>query len=193
MKEILSIHLGQTGCQIGENQWDLYSTEHGIDASGALSNEYDLNGASTFFHETGNKKYIPRAVFFDSEPSVVDKIKQSSAKKFDSTTFLSGKEDFASNYAIGKYSNGVNYVEFVLDEIRRKLDYVSSPQAIFLYRSLGSGTGGGFGSLLLEKLNELDYKIPVIQFVTLPDPQKSPVVIEPYLRFFKIVLKLIPV
>ena len=36
---------------------------------------------STFFNETGSGKHVPRAVFVDLEPSVVDEIRQGTYKK----------------------------------------------------------------------------------------------------------------
>ena len=36
---------------------------------------------STFFNETGSGKHVPRAVFVDLEPSVVDEIRNGTYKK----------------------------------------------------------------------------------------------------------------
>ena len=34
MRECISIHVGQAGCQIGNACWELYCLEHGLEASG---------------------------------------------------------------------------------------------------------------------------------------------------------------
>ena len=33
MRECISLHVGQAGCQIGNACWELYCLEHGIDVS----------------------------------------------------------------------------------------------------------------------------------------------------------------
>uniref|UniRef100_A0A1I7WB28 Tubulin domain-containing protein n=1 Tax=Heterorhabditis bacteriophora TaxID=37862 RepID=A0A1I7WB28_HETBA len=48
-REIVSLHVGQAGVQIGNACWELYCLEH----------------------ETQSGKHVPRAVFVDLEPTVV--------------------------------------------------------------------------------------------------------------------------
>ena len=55
---------------------------------------------STFFSETGSGKHVPRAVFLDLEPSVVDEIRTGTYRQlFHPEQLVSGKEDAANNYA----------------------------------------------------------------------------------------------
>lgn len=57
MREVISINVGQAGCQIGNSCWELYCLEHGIDPSGYLAQGHDTpvgeENFSTFFSETG--------------------------------------------------------------------------------------------------------------------------------------------
>jgi tubulin alpha len=76
MREVISIHIGQAGVQMGNACWELYCLEHGIQPDGA--SVYDTDGIpddsfNTFFSETGSGKHVPRAVFIDLEPSVIGK------------------------------------------------------------------------------------------------------------------------
>jgi hypothetical protein len=78
MRECISIHVGQAGCQIGNACWELYCLEHGIAPDGriAAGNEDGIDDSfNTFFSETGSGKHVPRAVFVDLEPTVVDEIR----------------------------------------------------------------------------------------------------------------------
>ena len=73
MREVISIHVGQAGIQMGNSCWELYCLEHGIQNDGQMTSggaEGD-SSFSTFFAETGAGKHVPRAVFVDLEPSVV--------------------------------------------------------------------------------------------------------------------------
>jgi len=37
MREVISIHVGQAGVQMGNSCWELYCLEHGIQPNGILS------------------------------------------------------------------------------------------------------------------------------------------------------------
>ena len=40
MRECISVHVGQAGCQIGNACWELYCLEHGIEFNGRKTNEH---------------------------------------------------------------------------------------------------------------------------------------------------------
>ena len=74
-REVISVHVGQAGVQIGNGCWELYCLEHGIQPDGQMPSDKTIGGGddsfNTFFSETGAGKHVPRAVFVDLEPSVV--------------------------------------------------------------------------------------------------------------------------
>lgn len=60
---------------------------------------------STFFSETGAGKYVPRALFVDLEPSVIDEVRTGSYRQlFHPEQLITGKEDAANNFARGRYT-----------------------------------------------------------------------------------------
>ena len=77
MREVISIHVGQAGVQMGNACWELYCMEHGIKPDGQIPNDASLGVAddsfNTFFSETSSGTHVPRAVFADLEPSVIGK------------------------------------------------------------------------------------------------------------------------
>ena len=79
MREVLSIHVGQAGVQMGNSCWELYCLEHGITPDGQMPEaQGGVRGDdsySTFFADTGNGKHVPRSVFVDLEPSVIDEVR----------------------------------------------------------------------------------------------------------------------
>ncbi len=79
MREILSIHIGQAGVQVGNACWELYCLEHGIQPDGQMPSDKTVGGGddafNTFFSETGAGKHVPRAVFVDLEPTVIDEVR----------------------------------------------------------------------------------------------------------------------
>ena len=75
MREVISIHVGQAGCQMGNACWELYCLEHGIQPDGLMPTDQSVGQAddsfNAFFSETGAGKHVPRAIFIDLEPSVI--------------------------------------------------------------------------------------------------------------------------
>jgi len=77
---------------------------------------------NTFFSETGSGKHVPRALFVDLEPTVIDEVRTGSYRQlFHPEQLISGKEDAANNFARGHYtgkaiSNAVqisNFLRFI--------------------------------------------------------------------------------
>ena len=64
---------------------------------------------NTFFSETGAGKHVPRAVFVDLEPTVIDEVRTGAYRQlFHPEQLISGKEDAANNFARGHYTS--NYL-----------------------------------------------------------------------------------
>ncbi|KAG5549743.1 hypothetical protein RHGRI_014893 [Rhododendron griersonianum] len=78
-RECISIHIGQAGIQFGNACWDLYCLEHSSQPDGQMPSERtvgsDDDAFNTFFSETGAGKHVPRAVFVDLEPTVIDEVR----------------------------------------------------------------------------------------------------------------------
>ena len=114
-REVISIHVGQAGVQIGGTVWELYcfglksseelnnfmiisnmyiiyyvfenirrqilhnlniltdvSLEHGLNPDGTAKGDLENDSFNTFFHETDYGQYVPRSIFVDLEPTVID-------------------------------------------------------------------------------------------------------------------------
>ncbi|KAK0168332.1 hypothetical protein PV327_002149 [Microctonus hyperodae] len=185
MRECISIHVGQAGVQIGNACWELYCLEHGIQPDGEMPSDKSIGSGddsfNTFFSETGAGKHVPRAVFIDLEPTVVDEVRTGTYRQlFHPEQLITGKEDAANNYARGHYTIGKEIVDLVLDRIRKLADQCTGLQGFLIFHSFGGGTGSGFTSLLMERLS-VDYgKKSKLEFAIYPAPQVSTAVVEPY-------------
>ncbi|CAD6904955.1 unnamed protein product [Tilletia controversa] len=196
MREVLSLHVGQAGAQvctvyrfrsgvamIGNACWELYLNEHGLSHDGRIIAEDGISddGFSTFFSETGSKKYVPRSIYVDLEPNVIDEIKTGPYRQlFHPETLVTGKEDAANNYARGHYTVGKELIDQTMDKVRRLSEACTGLQGFFVFHSFGGGTGSGFGSLLLERLQQDYGKKAKLEFSVYPAPQVSSSVVEPY-------------
>ncbi|QDS68207.1 hypothetical protein FKW77_010564 [Venturia effusa] len=182
--EVLHLHVGQAGIQLGNAAWELYLLEHGLLPDGKRDPDSTLGedgSFDTFFNETGSGKYVPRSIFVDLDPSPIDEIRTGQYRNlFHPEQLVSGKEDAANNYARGHYTVGKELVDSVIDRIRKVADACSSLQGFLVFHSFGGGTGSGFGSLILERL-ATDYgKKCKLEFAVYPAPRVSTAVVEPY-------------
>lgn len=119
------MHVGQAGCQIGNACWELYCLEHGIQPDGLMPADTSLgvedSSYNTFFSETSSGKHVPRAIFIDLEPTVIDEVRTGTYKSlFHPEQLITGKEDAANNYARGHYTIGKELIDVCMDRIRRE-------------------------------------------------------------------------
>ncbi|KAL0356945.1 UNVERIFIED_CONTAM: Tubulin alpha chain [Sesamum calycinum] len=184
MRECISVHIGQAGIQVGNACWELYCLEHGIQPDGQMPSDKTIgrgdDAFNTFFSETGSGKHVPRAVFVDLEPTVIDEVRTGTYRQLHPEQLISGKEDAANNFARGHYTIGKEIVDLCLDRIRKLADNCTGLQGFLVFNAVGGGTGSGLGSLLLERLS-VDYgKKSKLGFTVYPSPQVSTSVVEPY-------------
>ncbi|XP_039754963.1 tubulin alpha chain-like isoform X2 [Pararge aegeria] len=155
-KEVIQIHVGQAGVQLGNACWELYCIEHGIRPDGILENRDDDSWES-FFSHTGAGKVVPRVVMIDLETTPIDEIRTGTYRQlFRPSSLLTGKEDAASNFARGYFGIGREMIDLTLNHIRLAAEDCNSLQGFIIFRAFGGGTGSGFTALLLDGLSR-DY------------------------------------
>uniref|UniRef100_A0A2K5Q0L7 Tubulin/FtsZ 2-layer sandwich domain-containing protein n=1 Tax=Cebus imitator TaxID=2715852 RepID=A0A2K5Q0L7_CEBIM len=132
MRECISNHVGQAGVQIGNACWELFCLEHGIQPDGQMPSDKTIGGGddsfNTFFSETSAGKHVPRAVFVDQEPTVIDEVRTGTYRQlFHPEQLITGKEHVANNYAQGHYTISKEIIDLVLDRIRKLTSLVPYP------------------------------------------------------------------
>jgi len=182
-RSCVSIHLGQAGVQAGSACWELYTMEHNIQPDGRLLEVGDGAGREclrTFFSESERGCYVPKAVFADSEPSVVDAMMSGPrGKLFNPELMIRQGEDFANNFARG-FNRGKNLTRRVLGAVRRVAEASEGLQGFMVCHSLGGGTGSGCTPEIMASLNDEYGKRSKLQLSVYPAPQIASAVVEPY-------------
>lgn len=189
-RQVITVHVGQAGVQMGNAVWELYGLEHGIGRDGSLlmpsttrqpGNDRCPADNNTFYKETLAGKYIPRTVMVDMEPTVIDQIRSGPDKNlYHPDQLISGKEDAANNFARGYYSEGKLYVEKVMESIRLFAESCNGIQGFIVFHSMGGGTGSGITSAVSERLKQNYSKKSNLEVLVYPAPRMSTVVVEPY-------------
>ena len=184
MKEILSIHLGQAGVQMGNSFWELLAAEHKIQPNGQkiIDDLWDeMADDEPFFSETSLGKFVPRSIFLDLEPSVIDEVRTGAYSQFFNPDYLiSGKEDAANIFPRGRDTLGKKYIDQCMDKMRKIIENCNNLQGFFFFNSVGGGTGSGFGDALLQQMAQIYGKKLKFGFVIYPSPHISQSVVEPY-------------
>ncbi|XP_026481332.1 tubulin alpha chain-like [Ctenocephalides felis] len=117
----------------------------------------------------------------DLEPTVIDEIRVGTYRNlYNTDQLITAKEDAANNYARGHYSIGRDVINNVMDRIRKLSEQCRGLQGFFVFHSFGGGTGSGFSSLLMQKLNDTYHKKCKLQVAVYPAPKVSTAVVEPY-------------
>merc|ERR1711959_837701 len=111
---------------MGNGCWELYCLENGIQPDGQMPSDKTIGGGddslNTFFSETGAGKHVPRTIYLDLEPTVIDEVRTGTYRQlYHPEQLISGKEDAANNYARGHYTVGKEIVDLALDRLRPRL------------------------------------------------------------------------
>ncbi|KAL8106414.1 tubulin alpha-5 chain-like [Apium graveolens] len=185
MKEIISIHIGQAGAQVGKSVWELYCLEHNIHPLGFKasdsSNEEENEHFKSFFFQTMRGSFLSRSIFVDLEPTAIDDVKKGQyGLLFDPDNFISGKEDSGNSYARGRYREGRPIMSRVHERLRVLANACDNLQGFMVFNGVGGGTGSGLGSMLLEDLSVIYGKKSKLAFSVYPSAEISPIIVEPY-------------
>lgn len=130
--------------------------------------------------KTDAQKYVPRAVLLDSKTNTRDRIHGGPLSSF----FRPGNLLFRGYgtgqcWATGYHTAGAELIEESIDIVRRESEACECLQGFQIIHSLGGGTGGGMGALLISRLRD-EFPDRVIATFSVFPPQVPDVVVEPY-------------
>ncbi|MEZ5300661.1 MAG: tubulin beta chain [Verrucomicrobiales bacterium] len=183
MREILSIHVGQCGNQIGEQFWRLVTREHGLNLDGSpnASAHTDRRNQGVFFDQVSPTKFVPRAVLVDLEPGVISRVEGGDmAELFDSGSIVKKIPGAANNWARGYKVEGEKVIDQIMNVIDSAVEKTESLQGFMVTHSIGGGSGSGLGSLIIERLRQAYPRKKLFTFSVAPSPLISDSAIEPY-------------
>ncbi|MCO5592198.1 hypothetical protein L7F22_046196 [Adiantum nelumboides] len=170
----------QAGIQVGNACWELYCLEHGIQPDRQTPSDKTDGGGddalNTFFSERGVGKHVPRAIFLDLEPTVIDEVRTGTYRQLcHPEQLISAKEDAANNFASGHYTIGKEIVDACLDCIRKLADNCTGLKDSWCFMPLGEVLVQAWDLYFLSGSLWTTGK-----FTVYPSPQVSTFVVEPY-------------
>ncbi|KAG1342459.1 hypothetical protein COCNU_05G006880 [Cocos nucifera] len=136
---------------------------------------------STFFSETGAGKHVPRVVFVDLEPTVIDEVRTGAYRQhFHPSSSSAARRNAANNFARGHHTVGKEIVDLCLDRIRKLADNRTGLLGFLVFHAVGGGTGSGLGGLRQEveaRLHRLPFPSGPFHSLT-----SSPTLVGPFLN-----------
>ncbi|CAM5094813.1 unnamed protein product [Eretmochelys imbricata] len=160
------LHVGQCGNQIGEEWWQILTSEK---VPHAEADRYP------FCSPDGKLS----AICVDSEPKVVRKLQKRVRRgSFRETNLIVGKQG-RGNWAYGYHglhsASEKNLLERMMERLRKEVERRDCYCGTVLFHSLGGGTGAGLSSRLCEAIQD-EYALGQILSVTVAPHQagKSP-------------------
>ncbi|KMZ87206.1 tubulin [Plasmodium vivax Mauritania I] len=195
VREILFLHVGQCGNQLGHEFWSVAIKEQlnkKINEKKELIGKYSfMNDSVTSFFENEGENFNlnqkeslkARAILIDTETGVANEIMKSSLSSyFDENNIFTQQSGAGNNWSQGYMHYGRMYGNLIDNIIRRNVEKCDSLQSFYITSSLGGGTGSGLGSYILEMLSD-NYK--QIKFSNCVFPSAcDDVITSPYNSFF---------
>jgi len=178
-RSVLTMQFGQFGCQTGFEVWQLLCHEHQINIDGTpdFNPSYDNNRSfQSFFIESGCGNYVPKALFLDSEPGVLDALRTSSmGALFKDQFIMTGGQDCRNVMGHGYYpdfcGNGLHGE--LKNTVRKLHELCDSISGNLMYFSTSGGTGSGFSCRALQHCRELNNKSVCHALTLVPSPTIS--------------------
>ena len=178
MAEIISVHVGQCGSQVGSQFWQMLHREHGLDQTGLARGEKteQLHRISTYFSEeerTG--RFRPRSVLVDLQPGLGERTVGQAGH------CVTGSSGAANTWARAHYGPEAAGLRLEVSEVvRREAEQCDLLQGFQLSHALAGGSGSGLGSLLLEDLRDHFPARILNTFSVFPSSSASTGLVEPY-------------
>jgi len=185
MREIILVSVGESGIKSSNTFWQTMCFNNNLTLEGQVSESTDLSNLNTFFNESSNGKFDPRAILISSDskptnqilsglvpPQVASHQSNSQFRNFyKSESMISGGEqavDFQSARSIAYKS-----MPRIKTQVRRELEACDSFGGFMFVNDLGEEAGSGMGSLVLETLRDFDDKSGIIGHSIFPDQRNS--------------------
>ncbi|MCP4761133.1 MAG: hypothetical protein GY870_05080 [archaeon] len=212
---ILTIWVGQAGINIAEKFWRYVCSSLDISMEGRSLELTDMSFQETsseidkkkflhitdhfkhaemedarlsFFYKTDDKtKYVPRALFLDTELDPATFYMNKYKKLFPKENFLIIPYGSASNFARAERLSKNLLIEF-FDRIEklRHMGAIGVLEGIIIVHGIGGGAGSGLFAETIKNLKDRYSRVPILTFSIFPSKNISANVIEPYNSIYSI-------
>nr|UXY87334.1 gamma-tubulin [Cryptomonas sp.] len=181
---VYAIQIGQCGLQLGHEFWKQMCSKFYINPDGSQKINYkDPNERKKemFFNETSSGKMTPRAILFDLEPRILNKLKNSTFSNFYSRNNMISDKQSAGNNWVNGYNKASEYRDILENIFRKNIERCDQTPSFNIFHSLVGGTGSGASSFILEMIRDEFLGKFISSYTIIPNQkQNSDTVVQPY-------------
>lgn len=173
--EIIFVHVGGCGLNLGVALWAQIAYEAGVNAAGDIDDGADgrSEGIEVLFAEQDGQ-LRPRAIFADLDPEAVAGVQYHPAlARVPDASFVAGEGGTSGRFDEGYAGAGRGLLDKIASAVRREVDGCRSLQGFVVVHGAGGGTGGGLGTLVIEHLRAEYPRAILATFTVLPSSQSA--------------------
>jgi len=171
-RSVISMFVGQCGIQTGVKIWELLAYEHDICPDGTRDiDAEDYGNIHSFFIETLGGKYIPKALFFDTDNKSINEFEYLPHKEFFNRQYTAcNNQDSNGVFSVAqKQINSTPLLKKYKKTMRVLMEQCDLTCAGLTYSALGGGTGSAGGLVANELYRKFQSKSPTIWTSLLPN------------------------
>lgn len=170
MSQLVFIHVGQAGINIGDSFWNLIYKQH-MTENGKFG-DLDLSqNINWYFNENlESESYSPRWILVDSDITAIDHFKwNSSISTFiDNDWAVSWSEASAGNYIRAAYVIYREVSQQIENAIRKQSEQCDEKVGFIITNSVTGGTGAGIGDRICDIISSNYDKHSIFRLNLLP-------------------------
>ncbi|KER26208.1 hypothetical protein T265_06490 [Opisthorchis viverrini] len=143
--------------------------------------DFDNGAYETLFATTPSGQFVPRAILVDSEPSVIDEVRNGMYRcLYHPHDLITHNEDCSNNFARGNITIGKKMIDKIMERVRKAVEQTDLLQGFVATHSCSGGTGGGLTAYIFQCLSSDYEKNSIVQLPIYPSPQHANTIVEPY-------------
>lgn len=145
--EVINLQIGNCGIRLGTEYWKQLNHEH-------LTGQFSSAKLSRFFKENENSLKA-RSILVDLKEESLNAVKAIEISNlYDSKNYVNSTNGSGGNWCKGHYTDGDELIGEIESAIRKEVEKCEKFSGFQVLHSIGGGTGGGLGTLVIEKLKE---------------------------------------
>eukprot|EP00698_Gefionella_okellyi_P002602 TRINITY_DN1243_c0_g1_i1.p1 TRINITY_DN1243_c0_g1~~TRINITY_DN1243_c0_g1_i1.p1 ORF type:complete len:424 (+),score=68.16 TRINITY_DN1243_c0_g1_i1:97-1368(+) len=179
MREVIHVHAGGAGVQIGLETWRRHNETNGLQSESFAPVKEDIEISNVLYSVNSRNMYNPRAVFVDFESAIPRSARQAWA----GSEYFLCKDIMENGFYTSCRYNGRDHWTRACEQIRKQVEQCDQLDSIILQRSIMGGTGSASYAALSELGNSIQ-KLSILDMAVIAGSRGGQEVVEPYNSMF---------
>lgn len=152
---IITISLGGCGNSVGAAYWKQIAQEHSIHCSGIYNGDanHETELLDVCFIENVGCQFIPRSLFIDTQPAIIDNIRSSSYGDLyhgDFSIFTGTEKNMDTAHNMQRYKEAKR----IKVALHKQLEHCTRIEGFQVFHSVAGGCGSGFTAAMIDNIKD---------------------------------------